>query len=39
MMDLTPWQRRIWTAMWLGSASFTAGHLAAGWLYRKLRKA
>jgi hypothetical protein len=35
-MELSGWQRRLWVALWVGSASFTAGHLTAEWLYRKL---
>lgn len=37
-MDLTPWQRRLWTAMWLGSLSFSLGHALAGWAYDRLRR-
>lgn len=35
-MDLAPWQRKLWTAMYLGSVSFLAGHAVAAWLYDKL---
>lgn len=37
-INLPPWQRRLWLALWVGSASFAAGQIAAEWLYRKLRR-
>ena len=38
MLDLSPWQRRFFTALWLGSAAFAVGQIVAERLYEKLTK-
>lgn len=33
MLDLSPWQKRFFTALWLGSAAFAVGQIVAERLY------